>query len=163
MKLASAKGIDYGELKNLLKEQEWRKADELTTKHMLNAGNRESQGWLNEESIKAFPCEDLRTIDQLWVHYSNRKFGFSIQKNLWLECGGEIGKYDYEIWKSFAIKVGWYYPQKDYWRTYTEFMYNTANAQNALPASLPSIVRKDCEEWKCCVFSLSQRLVDCNR
>ncbi len=129
--------IDYRELEKLLKAQEWRSADELTAKLMLKASNRESQGWLDEESIKIFPCEDLRTIDQLWVHYSNSKFGFSIQKKLWLECGGEIGKYDYEVWKKFGEKVGWYHPKHDKWRTYTKFMNDTKNAQNSLPASLP--------------------------
>ncbi len=137
IELVSAKGIDYRELEKLLKAQEWRSADELTTKHMLKVANRESQGWLDEDSIKIFPCEDLRTIDQLWVHYSNSKFGFSIQKKIWLECGGEIGKYDSEVWKKFAAKVGWYHPQNNDWRTYTEFMNDTKNAQNALPASLP--------------------------
>ncbi len=138
VELVSAKGIDYRELEKLLKNKEWRSADELTAKHMLKVTNRESQGWLNAESIEIFPCEDLRTIDQLWVHYSNSKFGFSIQKKLWLECGGEIGKYDYEVWKEFGAKVGWYHPQNDDWRTYTEFMNDTKNAQNALPVSLPA-------------------------
>ncbi len=141
IELRSAKGIDYGELEKLLKNQEWRKADELTAKLMCQVANREKEGWLDTEHIEAFPCEDLRTIDQLWVHYSNSKFGFSIQKKLWLECGGEIGKYDYEVWKKFAAKVGWYHPQKNDWRTYTEFMNDTKNAQNALPASLP------CSGW----------------
>jgi hypothetical protein len=95
------------------------------------------------------------------VHYSSSKFGFSIQKKLWLECGGEIGKYDYEVWKKFAAKVGWYHPQKNDWRTYTEFMNDTKNAQNSLPASLPrlfSFLRKDREYWKeWRVFSLLSR------
>ncbi|WP_434683698.1 GUN4 domain-containing protein [Pseudanabaena minima] len=142
VELVSAKGIDYRELEKLLKAKEWRKADELTAKLMCQVANREKEGWLDTEHIEAFPCEDLRTIDQLWVHYSNSKFGFSIQKKLWLECGGEIGKYDYEVWKKFAAKVGWYHPPKFFigdgdWRTYTEFMNDTKNAQNALPASLP--------------------------
>jgi hypothetical protein len=102
--LLSAKGIDYRELEELLKAQEWRKADELTAKLMCQAANREKEGWLDTEHIEAFPCEDLQTIDQLWVHYSSSKFGFSIQKKLWLECGGAIGKYDYEVWKKFGKK-----------------------------------------------------------
>ncbi|WP_217901596.1 GUN4 domain-containing protein [Pseudanabaena sp. SR411] len=146
VELVSARGIDYRELEKLLKAREWRKADELTGKLMCRVAYRESQGYkdyLDEASIKIFPCEDLRTIDQLWMHYSNSKFGFSIQKKLWLECGGEIGKYDYEVWKKFAAKVGWYYPKiflgDGRWRTYTEFMNGTQNAQSALPASLPKI------------------------
>ena len=168
----SAKGIDYSELEKLLKAQEWRKADELTAKLMLKVANREKKGWLDTEHIDAFPCEDLQTIDQLWVHYSNSKFGFSIQKKIWLECGGVIGKYDYEVWKKFAVKVGW-----NDWRTYSEFMNDTKNAQNALPASFPWLFM-DCSFlgmfgiagfgvgglWtKELVSSLSQRLVNCSR
>jgi len=135
--MGSAKVIDYRELEQLLKDKEYRKADELTAKLMLKVANREKERWLDNGSIKAFPCEDLRTIDQLWVNYSNSRFGFSIQKKLWLECGGEIGRYNYEVFKKFAAKIGWYHPQNNYWRNYSEFMNDTKNAQNAMSASLP--------------------------
>ncbi len=137
VKLRSAKGIDYRELEKLLKAKEWRSADKLTGKLMCQVTKREEEGWLDIKHIETFPFDDLRTIDQLWVYHSNSKFGFSILKKLWLECGGEIGKYDYEVWKKFAAKTGWYHPQKDNWRTYTEFMNDTKNTQKALPASLP--------------------------
>ncbi|HYX15858.1 MAG TPA: GUN4 domain-containing protein [Nostoc sp.] len=45
-------------------------------------------GWLDYKSIENFPCTDLRTIDRLWVKYSNGHFCFSVQKRIWLECGG---------------------------------------------------------------------------
>ena len=144
VELVSAKGINYSELKELLKAQEWRKADELTASLMCQAANRKSQGWLDEDSTKAFPYEDLRTIDQLWMYYSNNKFGFTIQKIMWLKCGGKIGKQDYETWCKFAMQVGWYKSPKffwsnEIWKTYTEFMSETTNALNAPTASLPSI------------------------
>ena len=164
VELLSAKGIDYRELEKLLKAKEWRKADELTAKLMCQVANRQKEGWLDTKHIEAFPCEDLRTIDQLWVHYSSSKFGFSIQKKLWLECGGEIGKYDYEVWKKFAAKVGWYHPQKDDWRTYNEFMSDTKNAQSSLPASLPMLGRGVFFGWLgvvCCVFGLFSRAETC--
>ncbi len=160
VELVSAKGIDYRELEKLLKAKEWRSANELTVKLMLKVADRERESVLDTKHIEAFPCEDLRTIDQLWVHYSNSKFGFSIQKKLWLECGGEIGKYDYEVWKKFAAKVGWYYPQKDDWRTCSEFMSDTKNAQNALSASLPV---RFWFLWHFGIPSLAKRLVNCNR
>jgi len=174
IELRSAKGIDYRELEKLLKNQKWRKADELTSKLMCRVANREKEGRLVTEDIEAFPCEDLRTIDQLWVHYSNSKFGFSIQEKLWLECGGDISKYDYKVWKKFQVKVGWHHPERDDWRTYTEFMNITENAQHALLASLPSSgvfwgwrwwVR-GCVVWDCVcagevIPSLAQRFVDC--
>lgn len=139
IQLKSDKGIDYRELEKLLKAKEWRKADELTAKLMCQVANREKEGWLDKESIKSFPQQDLRTIDQLWMHYSNSKFGFSIQKKTWMECGGEIGKDDCAVVKKFAAKIGWYHPQNNDWRTYAEFMNDTRNAQTALPASLPEM------------------------
>ena len=147
IELRSAKGIDYRGLEKLLKNQEWRKADELTEKLMLKVANRERERNLDEDSIKIFPCEDLRTIDQLWVHYSNSKFGFSVLKKLWLECGSEIGKDDYEVWKKIATKVGWYDPH-GYWKTYAEFMKDTKNAQEALPTSLPSFQFRLMGGWR---------------
>ena len=127
-------------LEKLLKAKEWRKADELTTKLMLQVAGREKRGYLDSTDIDSFPCEHLLTIDQLWVYYSDSKFGFSGQKKLWLACGGEIDKYNYEIFEKFAAKVGWYRyynPQKKDSPTYTEFMNDTKNIQNFLPASLP--------------------------
>ena len=177
VELLSAKGIDYRELEKLLKAKEWGKADELTAKLMLKIANRERQGWLDEDSIKAFPCEDLRTIDQLWVHYSNRKFGFSIQKNLWIECGCNISQSDFKLWKDFATKVGWYPTKFDRW-TYNEFLWtyynesmsDTQNSQNQneLLASLPTWVvggGVESGRWRLLsgFSSLAQRIVDCNR
>ena len=140
------KGINYRELEKilkakelekLLKADEWFKADQLTTQLMCQVTKREKEGWLSNEHIDAFPCEDLQMIDQLWVDNSNNKFGFSVQKKLWLECGGEVDKYTSIAWKKFASEVGWYHPQNDDWRTYPEFMNDTKNAQNTFPASLP--------------------------
>lgn len=150
VELRSAKGIDYCELDKLLKAQEWRKADELTARLMYQVAGREKEVCLREKDINHFPCEDLRTIDQLWVHYSNSKFGFSIQKKLWLECGGKIDKYDYEVWKKFAAKVGWYHPSNNEWRTYNAFMSDTQNARNAPLSSLPKKVELEgisLSEW----------------
>lgn len=56
--------------------------------------------------IQKFPCEDLKTIDQLWVKYSKGRFGFSIQKQIWQEVGGKPNADDL-IWCSFGERVGW--------------------------------------------------------
>jgi hypothetical protein len=108
---------------------------------MCQITGREKEGWLTTKNIQDFPSADLERIDQLWMHYSNGKFGFSIQKKLWLECGGKIGRADKTIRKKFAGKVGWYHPQNTNWMTHSEFMNSTRNAQNSLPASLPRWVR----------------------
>jgi uncharacterized caspase-like protein len=83
--LDSEKGVDYCKLRYLLKAGEWKKADKETLRVMLKATNREVKGWLNPDSLKAFPCKDLKTIDRLWMTASNGHFGFSVQKKIWKE------------------------------------------------------------------------------
>jgi hypothetical protein len=147
--LFSAKGIDYRGLEKLLKDKEWFKADELTRNLMLEVAIRRdrewlglaidlaskvldigTQKWLEKTSIQNFPCEDLMTIDQLWVYYSGGKYGFSVQKKLWIKCGGKIGQYDWEAFKKFAAEIGWYNPQKNNWN-------DIENIQNTLPSRFP--------------------------
>jgi len=142
VELRSAKGIDYQELENLLKEKKWYEADKLTNHLMLKVAKQEESiiFSLDTYDIVAFPCEDLQTIDKLWVHYSNSKFGFSIQKKIWLDCGGEIGKYDDEVFKEFGTRIGWYDKEISQWIEYDEFMDNIKNTPNFLHASLPAIL-----------------------
>lgn len=151
--LISAKGIDYRELETLLMSNQGRKADELTSRLVLKAVGREKKRLLNVKDIKDFPREDFHIIDQLWLHYSNGKFGFSVQIVLWLRCGGQFEQYDYEVWKQFASKVGWYNSQTSRWRTYSEFMRSTKNAQNACLASFPCIYTVLGLKGRNCLFS----------
>ncbi len=102
----SAKGVDYTQLRDFLAESEWEKADQETVKVMLKAAGREKQGWLNVESIDNFPCEDLRTINHLWLHYSDGKFGFSVQKKIYESLGG-TKKYNKNVWQDFCVHIGW--------------------------------------------------------
>lgn len=105
--LKSVRGVDYSKLKKLLARGKWEKADQETAKVMLQAANRVEEKWLDVEDIDNFPCEDLCTINQLWVHYSNGKFGFSVQAEIYrsLEGTKELG---YDIfWEKFCVRVGW--------------------------------------------------------
>jgi uncharacterized caspase-like protein len=106
IELKSAKGIDYRNLEDLLKQQQWKQADEETANVMLQAANRTEDRWLREEDIDNFPCEDLRTIDQLWVKYSGGRFGFSVQAKIYRELGG-TRQYNERVWQAFGDGVGW--------------------------------------------------------
>lgn len=97
----------FQQLETYLKNGQWREADEETTRLMLLIAKREDEGWLDEDSIKNFPCEELRTIDKLWVDNSGGKFGFSVQKQVWMECGGVQREYDYNVLLKFIDQVGW--------------------------------------------------------
>jgi hypothetical protein len=89
----------------LLKAGEWREADKETDRRMLEAVGRKEDDYIRAEELKTFPCKDLRTIDRLWVKYSQGKFGFSVQKQIWQECGSPTNSG--KDWDKFCVKVGW--------------------------------------------------------
>ena len=70
--------VDYTSLDSLLASSQWQKADEETAAVMLKIACRVTAGWLREKDIKDFPCLDLQTINDLWVKYSQGRFGFSV-------------------------------------------------------------------------------------
>lgn len=105
--LISKNGVDYTKLDNLLKAGKWQEANELTTHLMLQAANRVKEGFLTDEELQNFPCEDLLTIDQLWVHHSNGRFGFSVQKRIYINELGGTENDNSNLWEQFEERVGW--------------------------------------------------------
>ena len=101
-----------------MKAKKWKEADEETRVKILKVANRESEGWLRVEDAENFSCQDLGTIDKLWVKYSNGKFGFSVQKQIYQGVGGSKD-YNSDDYKKFADKVGWRKGGK--WLKYYEF------------------------------------------
>ena len=79
----------YFELAYYLQTQQWKAADQETYSVMKTVGDRSQKGYLDFDDIRNFPCADLRVIDQLWLRYSNGHFGFSVQKEIYLNCGGK--------------------------------------------------------------------------
>ena len=110
--LKSEKGVDYQRLRDLLRSAEWEAADKETNRVMCEAVGRKKEGYLLSSHIDNFPCADLQTIDLLWVKYSGGKFGFSVQKQIWLSVGGNP-QASYDIYKIFCDRVGWYEPIKE--------------------------------------------------
>jgi len=120
----------YQRLAELLKAGDWRGADEETAQQMLVGANHTEEGWLNIKSIDNFPCEDLRAIDQLWVHYSQGRFGFSVQKRIY-EFLGATRHYDEQVWEAFGDAVGWH--KGESWLYYRSFTFNTQAKEGHLP------------------------------
>lgn len=99
----------YARLRDFLKSKRWKTADQETGNCMCEVMERQTEGWLRIEDIENFPHQDLHTIDQLWVKYSNGHFGFSVQKKIWQACGSPA-KYDKD-WEKFGEAVGWKDPK----------------------------------------------------
>ena len=101
-------GIDYTPLKNLLAEQKWQQANELTRSLLLKAMNRDLQGWLTAEDIAKLACWDLKTVDDLWTQASNGRFGFSVQYGIFISTGNKPGRLMApEAYDKFGDQVGW--------------------------------------------------------
>lgn len=138
--LVSAVGMDYINLRNLLAAKNWEEADEETVRVMSKVAGREEEGWLDTESIEEFPCEDLRSIDQLWVKYSNGRFGFSVQKRIYQSLGG-TSEYDRKVWEAFGDRVGW--RKNNRWMYYNHNYFSELNiiySEEAPEAHLPSFL-----------------------
>ncbi|MDB9483777.1 GUN4 domain-containing protein, partial [Dolichospermum circinale CS-537/05] len=128
--------VIFQNLEALLKAGKWRDADLETWELMLKLTKREQEGWLRVKDVKNFPRQELRKMDQLWVKYSNGKFGFSVQKQIWLELGGKLDGEpdyitDYDTYVKLSERVGW--RKNDAWLSYDSYTFST----NALPGHLP--------------------------
>jgi uncharacterized caspase-like protein len=130
--LNSERGIDYKRLRDLLAAQKWKQADRETLSLMLEVAGREKEGWLNVESINKFPITDLRTIDQLWVKFSNGRFGFSVQKRIWESLGGQPDV-DYETWCKLCDRLGW--RVNNNWLFYCDLNFTTNAPEGHFPAA----------------------------
>ncbi|MBW4632679.1 MAG: GUN4 domain-containing protein [Iphinoe sp. HA4291-MV1] len=128
--LSSEGVLYYKRLHNFLKLGEWKEADQETFAVMLKASDREEEGWLDDESIDNFPCTDLYTIDQLWVKYSNGRFGFSVQKDILQSVDQDLEK--------FGDLVGWRQGMfwNKGWLVYRELTFDTNAPQGHLPRPL---------------------------
>ena len=128
---SSAVNVDYTKLRDLLAAGKWQDADVETAMVMLQAAGKSEGIWLQKEDLEKISCEDFRTLDQLWTKYSNGRFGFSAQKRIWESVGGKAGAYDYETFKQFSDRVGWY--EKDFWKAYDELTFNLNAPEGHLP------------------------------
>jgi serine protease Do len=98
---------DFTRLNDLLKAGEWKEADQETWELIKQVTNSKERDYLEIEDYQNFPVNELRIMDQLWVKYSNGKFGFSVQKEIWLKNGGKLnGESDYDTYEKQAEALG---------------------------------------------------------
>lgn len=99
--------LEYRRLEHLLSVGRWQEADCTTSAIMLMISERQKEGSLSLEDLENFPCDDLRTLDELWLNYSNQRFSFSIQTSIWHNIGGKFDP-DWETWCHFGETIGWF-------------------------------------------------------
>lgn len=153
----------FQDLETFLKNGEWKKADQETYRLMITTVGKEKGQWFEREELLNFPCEELLTIDRLWRKYSNDRYGFSVQKEIYVRCGAKLdGKYPGdEIWEKFGTAVGW--RVNNQWQSYSDLTWNSIYIPGHLPTSrgwdglvVVGLV------WCCVISSLASRLVNCS-
>ncbi|TAG97167.1 MAG: hypothetical protein EAZ19_06990, partial [Oscillatoriales cyanobacterium] len=121
-------------LKKLLEAGRWREANDLTRTIVLKAAKAEKEGWLSDEQIQNFPCPVLQIIDNLWLQYSDRRFGFSVQKRIFNECEKNP--------QVFGDRVGWCI--QNTWISASQVIHTPANAPDGhLPWGIVQVVKMD--------------------
>ena len=146
------KQIDYTALENLLSSDKFQEADQETLRILLSLAQREKQYWLDLEDVENIPCKDLDKINQLWINYSNGKFGFSIQKQIWIELGGKLGIHNVAIADMFIKEVGW----GEKYKRYKNITYKISAPYGHLPFRVTSHV------WNFGPPYIGKKLEKCN-
>lgn len=124
-------GSKYQHLEDLLKNQQWREADQETYRLMITTVGKDEGQWFGRADLETFSCEDLQILDQLWVKYSRGKWGFSVQKQIWQEYGSPMNPN--QNWEKFGERLGW---RKDSdWVSYDDLEFDF---QKSLQGGLPS-------------------------
>jgi GUN4-like/ARM-like repeat domain, GUN4-N terminal len=126
--LASESGVDYSPLQKLLSQQNFLDADRVTLQKLceLSGAAAMKRKWVYFSEIDGFPITDLKTINALWLVHSEGKFGFSVQRQLWLSVGKD--------WEALWPKIKW--KSGKTWTRYPgEFIWDLSAPKGHLPLS----------------------------
>jgi hypothetical protein len=126
--LRSSMGIDYTTLQKLLARREFQAADKLTSEKLCELAGADAiqRKWIYFTEVERLPQLDLHTIDSLWKLHSEGKFGFSIQRDMWLGMG--------KNWDKLWVKIGW--KSGNNWTRYPgSFTWDLTAPQGHLPLS----------------------------
>jgi len=126
--LKSDMGVDYTTFRDLLKAGEWEKADDEHRRLMcvLAGEDAEDREWVYFTEVKNMPVTDLKTIDALWSHFSGGRYGFAIQRKLWIA--------QKRNWAKFFKKIDWTTGENgDYRKFPNEFLWQADAAPGHMP------------------------------
>jgi hypothetical protein len=100
----------FKRLQELLAAGDWRQADRETIQVILSVTKAPDLESISPNDVRQFPCNELHVIDRLWTNYSQGRFGFSVQAQLYQSVGGSLETtiaQDYSVIERFGDRVGW--------------------------------------------------------
>ena len=126
--LKSEREIDYQPLQQLLAQGDFQAADVMTLQKMCELAGTAAveRKWIYFTEVVNLPVADLKTLDALWLMSSEGKFGFSVQRRIWLSLGKDFNK----LWTAIDWK------SNNAWTRYPkEFTWNLSARRGHLPLS----------------------------
>ena len=123
-------GVDYSDLQKLLIKQDYQAADKLTNQKLCELAGESAieRKWVYFTEVSQFPLIDLQAIDILWGLYSEDKFGWSKQRDLWTRLGQD--------WERLWLQLQWKSAEGTWTRYPNEFIWDLDSAPVAhLPLS----------------------------
>ncbi len=147
--MISARAVDHTRLRDFLSNKKWKEADRETWTVMCQSLSLTPGTQLEISQIYQLPCPDLQTVDRLWLHYSQGRFGFSVQKQIYESVKGDYIR--------FCDRVNWQ-------------TYNSATASGQIKFTekapighLPSRSWVGGIQWVRHLDALSAKLTECEK
>lgn len=83
-------------------------------------------GYLFGHQVQFIPAEDLQTIDELWKAASGGLFGYSVQREIWMQ--------NRKYWTRFFKAISWVTGERNNYRSADGMHWTVHNKQQTLPA-----------------------------
>ncbi|MFM7886588.1 MAG: protein kinase domain-containing protein, partial [Pseudanabaena sp.] len=135
------------QLQELLSLGQWQESDQLTNKIILELADKHKISELTADDIDHIACEVWMEIDQAWMEFSNDRFGWSTQKQIWKALGGRLTYEESTYWEfaniyeKFSDYVGWRKPRwlnlsfaPKVWRKYENIIFTITAPRGHLPS-----------------------------
>jgi hypothetical protein len=152
--------IDYTPLKELLAAENWKEADKLTFDLILRLANKEETGSIDVASVAKLSCGELREINELWLKYSEGRYGFTVQKGVWERVSCKT--VDEHIWTDFGWCVGWCGNDRK-WLPYEEIGSSIFPPVGHFPVASRGYLALDLDKGGEVFIALMEKLEECDR
>ncbi len=124
---------EFKHLETLLQRHDWKKADEETARIICKISNREKEGNLSGSDILNFSDQITKTIGILWEVYSEQKFGYKAQLEIYQHMGGtkDLTEENRKNWQKFLDIIEWSKNGKRY--NHQEIQFSLSAPKGHLP------------------------------
>ncbi|MCT7970744.1 GUN4 domain-containing protein [Laspinema olomoucense] len=98
--------LKYCHFVDALASQQWVTAD-WKTLELLDPYREDTRSATASLLIGDIPCSELQEIDRLWLKYSNKRFGLSVQTAFLKTTGNDPKELNWDHYAQFERAVGW--------------------------------------------------------